>query len=176
MSAGESKLFGPNADIILNDMLRDAIGWESPVTDRAWMFGAKAVQARLDRAKEIFDGAPVTDERPYDSQAMYVLTLRTDGQERSQFDPARRRELIDSLPPSATQYFEFLNDELVETFGANSIRMHHEAPSDMTPDQLEVMAEDLRTIGWKAEVAPLDEARETSPLGIKIESDGIYGR
>jgi hypothetical protein len=88
----------------------------------------------------------------------------------SPVDPERRREIADGFPDSAAEYMNFLTDKLQATAGSFRFKIHHPAPSDLSTEQMEVMAEDLREIGWGASVAPITEGDEIR-FGILIEDE-----
>lgn len=88
----------------------------------------------------------------------------------SPFDPERRREIADGFPESAAGYMNFLTDELEETAGSIFFKMLHIAPFDLSTEQLEVIADDLRQIGWNAEVAPREHEGNIC-FGILIQSE-----
>jgi hypothetical protein len=88
----------------------------------------------------------------------------------SSFDPERRREIVDGFPDSAAGYMNFLTDELEETAGSIWFKMLHIAPSDLSTEQLEVIADDLRQIGWNAEVAPREHEGDIR-YGVLVQSE-----
>ena len=88
----------------------------------------------------------------------------------SPLDPERRREIVAGFPYSAAGYLDFLTDELHETEGSLFFKMHHVAPSDISTEQLEVIADDLRQNGWNAEVAPQEHGDDIR-YGILIQSE-----
>jgi hypothetical protein len=77
----DGKFEDPTARSILDDMLGQAIGPDNPMTDKAILDGTETVQARLDRATEIIEGAPLGPDEEYDSEAVAaVYLLRDEGE------------------------------------------------------------------------------------------------
>jgi len=74
MSTGEARRSEPTADSLLEEMLGEAIGMDSPMSTEALARGTEVVQARLANARAIFDGAAVTADN-YDTKAMAALML-----------------------------------------------------------------------------------------------------
>lgn len=79
-----------------------------------------------------------------------------------------RRQIVEEFPESAVGYMAFLADEVEMSKDAVLWKVHHAAPEDLTPEQLETMAESLRQAGWDASVAPMRQDDEDAPLGIRV--------
>lgn len=81
------------------------------------------------------------------------------------------RLIPDDLSESVVNYIGFMNFELAEMAGAYRFAILHAAPPDMSSEQLEALAGAYREAGWIADVAAVDPAAESSPLGVRIRSE-----
>jgi hypothetical protein len=171
MNSPEVDPFKPTHESIMADMLSSAIGWDNPMTPEAVESGMDIVRERIDRAKEILAGEPITPERRYDTEAINAVMLLEHEQKQARLASEDRLQQICDFPESATDYFAFLYMELNETVGASFYCVHPIAPPDVTEVQLALMADELKYRGWNAEVARRDGEGDDSPLGIRIVSE-----